>query len=96
MSPNMIKAVLNKAGLDQSISIPSRAYELYVKQKIPVEVAIELNLEADEAIRHYLKLLGITEFTKVYLQVKDNSMLFVNLFKLSQNAGMNDSKWLSC
>lgn len=95
VSPNMIKAVLNKAGLDQSISIPSRAYDLYVKQKIHVEVAIELNLEADEAIRHYhdyLKLLGITEFTKVYLQVKDNSMLFVNLFKLSQNAGMNDSE----
>src|SRR5919106_4590292 len=73
VSPNTIKAVLNKAGLDESTSISSRAFELYVQQKTPVEVAIELNLEAKEAIRYhqeYLILLGLTEFTKVYIQIK--------------------------
>src|SRR5918994_1710732 len=72
VSPNTIKAIANKAGLDESTSISSRAFELYVQQKTPVEVAIALNLEADEAIRYYhdyFRLLGITEFTRVYLQI---------------------------
>jgi len=47
VSPNTIKAILNKAGLDESASISSRVFKLYVQQKTPVEVAIELNLEAE-------------------------------------------------
>jgi lambda repressor-like predicted transcriptional regulator len=73
VSPNTIKAVLNKAGLDQSTSISSRAFELYVQQKTPIEVAIALNMEAKEAIRYhqeYFMLLGLTEFTKIYIQIK--------------------------
>jgi hypothetical protein len=84
---------LNKAGLDETTSISSRAFELYIQQKTPIEVAIALNLEAKEAIRYYqdyIMLLGLTEFTKVYLQIKDNPWPFVNLFKLSQNSGMRD------
>jgi hypothetical protein len=40
-----------------------------------VEVAIALNLEAEKAIRYhqeYFMLLGLTEFTKIYIQIKDN------------------------
>ena len=93
VSPNTIKAVLNKAGLEETASISSRAFELYVQQKTPVEVAIALNLEAKEAIDYYheyFMLLNITEFTKVYLQIKDNPWSFVNLSKLVQNSGMKD------
>ena len=36
VSPNTIKAVLNRAGLDETTSISSRAFELYVQQKTPV------------------------------------------------------------
>ena len=95
VSPNTIKAVLNKAGLDETTSISSRAFELYVQQKSPVEVAIALNLEAEKAIRYhqdYIMLLGLTEFTKIYIQIKDNPLLFVNLFKLVQNARMGDGE----
>jgi predicted transcriptional regulator len=95
VSPNTIKAVLNKAGLDQTTSESSRAFELYVHQKTPLEVAIALNLEADKAIRYYheyFKLLGITEFTRVYLQIKDNPIRFVNLFKLYQNSGTDEGE----
>jgi hypothetical protein len=91
VSPNTIKAVLNKAGLDETTSISSRAFELYVQQKTPVEVAIALNLEAEKAINYYhqyFMLLGIAEFTSVYLQIKDNPTVFVNLFKLCQISGM--------
>ncbi len=95
VSPNTIKAVLNRAGLDETTSISSRAFELYVQQKTPLDVTIALNLEAEDAIKYYkefLMLLGITEFTKVYLLVKDNPIQFVNLFKLSQNLGMGDGE----
>ena len=33
VSPNTIKAVLNRAGLDETTSISSRAFELYSRQK---------------------------------------------------------------
>lgn len=75
VGPNSIKAVLNKAGLDQSTSMSSRAYELYVQQKSPIEVAIELNLKSEEALgyhQEFVMLLGIPEFIKVYFQIKDN------------------------
>jgi hypothetical protein len=95
VSPNTIKAVLNKAGLEQTASISSRAFELYVQQKTPIEVAIALNLEAEKAINYYhdyFKLLCITEFTGIYLQIKDNPWPFVNLVKLVQNAGVKDAE----
>jgi hypothetical protein len=93
VSPNTIKAIANKAGLSKITSESSRAFELYVQQKTPLEVAIELNLEADKAIHYYhdyFKLLGITEFTRVYLLVKDNPMAFVNLFELCQNSNTTE------
>ena len=37
-------------------------------------------------------LLGITEFTKAYLQVKDNPWPFVDLVKLTQNSRMKDGE----
>jgi hypothetical protein len=95
VSPNTIKKLANRAGLDETTSISSRAYELYVQQKTPLEVAIELNIEADKAIHYYheyFKLLDITEFTRVYLQIKDNPLAFVNLFKLCQNARMGEGE----
>ena len=93
VSPNTIKMLANRAGLDETTSISSRAFELYVQQKTPVEVAIVLNLEAEKAINYYhqyFMLLGITEFTKAYLQVKDNPWPFVDLVKLTQNSRMKD------
>ena len=35
VSPNTIKAVLNRAGLDETTSIQSRAFELLLPAKIP-------------------------------------------------------------
>jgi hypothetical protein len=95
VSPNTIKMLANRAGLDESTSISSRAFELYVQQKTPVDVAIALNLEAEKAINYYhqyFMLLGITGFTKVYLQIKDNPIPFVNLAKLVLNSGMGDGE----
>ena len=93
VSPNTIKAVLNRAGLDESTSISSRAFELFSEGKTPLQVAIKLNLEAETAIRYhqqYYMLLGCTEFTRVYLQIKDNPWPYVNLVQLAHNSGISD------
>ena len=95
VSPNTIKAILNKAGLDQITSISSRVFELYSQDKTPLEVAITLGLNSQEALRYhqeYFMLLGCTEFTKVYLQIKDNPWAYVNLVKLAQDSGISDDE----
>jgi hypothetical protein len=93
VSPNTIKAISNRAGLDETTSISSRVFELYSQDKTSLEVAIALGLKADDAInfhREYFKLLGCTEFTKVYLQIKDNPWAYVNLVRLAQESGTSD------
>ncbi len=95
VSPNTIKAVLNRAGLGQTTSISARVFELYSQQKTPVQVAITLGIKAEDAIRYhqeYFMLLGLTEFTKVYLQIKNNPWPYVNFIKLTQNSGMSDDE----
>jgi len=95
VSPNTIKAIANRAGLDETTSIHSRAFELFSEGKTPLQVAIALNLEAEEAIQYhqqYYMLLGCTEFTKVYLQIKNNPWPYVNLANLVHNATMGDSE----
>jgi transposase-like protein len=97
MSPNTIKAILNKAGLNQNTSLASRVFEFYsqLKTPSPLEAAIKLGLESDKAIRYhqkYFMLLGCTEFTKVYPLIKDNPHPFVNLVKLVLNSGMGDGE----
>jgi hypothetical protein len=95
VSPNTIKSIANRAGLDESTSTHSRAFELFSEGKTLLQAAITLNLEADEAIKYHLQyfmLLGCTEFTKVYLQIKDNPWPFVNLVQLTQKARMGDGE----
>ena len=86
---------MNRAGLDQTTSISSRAFELFSEEKTPLQVAITLELNAEKALRYhqeYFMLLGCTEFTKVYLQIKDNPWPYVNLVTLVQNARMGDGE----
>ena len=93
VSPNTIKAIANKAGLSEFTSESSRAFELFSEGKTPLQVAITLNLEAKEAIRYhqeYFMLLGCTEFTRIYLQIKDDPWPYVNLVQITQNARMSN------
>ena len=95
VSPNTIKAILNKAGLDQITSISSRVFELYSQDKTPLDVAITLGLKSEEALRYHQEfymMLGCTEFTKVYLKIKDNPWAYVNLVKLALNSAMSDGE----
>ena len=58
-------------------------------------MTITLGLKSEDAIRYhkeYFMLLGLTEFTKIYLQIKDNPWPYVNLARLVQNAKMGDGE----
>ena len=58
-------------------------------------MAIALNLEAKEAIRfhqEYIMLLGLTEFIKIYIQIKDNLWPFVKLVNLVQKARIGEGE----
>ena len=95
VSPNTIKVLASRAGIDESASIHSRAFELFSEGKTPLQVAITLNLEAEQAIQYhqqYFMLLGCTEFTKVYLQIKDNPWPYVNLVRLVQKARIGEGE----
>jgi hypothetical protein len=63
------------------------------QEKTPLEVAIALGLKAEEVLRYhheYYMLLGCYEFSKVYLQIKDNPWAYVNLVRLAHDSGMSD------
>lgn len=94
-SPRDIRNILNKVEPGRSsLSESSQAYKMFTEGMTPIHVAIVLGLEADRAIhlhQEYYKLLGCTEFTKVYPQIKDNPWPYVNLVKQAQNAGKQGS-----
>jgi hypothetical protein len=95
MSPNTVKTILNRAGLEQSTSLSSRAFELFSEGRTLLDVAIKLNLEAEEAIRlhqQYFMLLGCTEFTRVYQEIKDDPWPFVKLVKVVQDEGISEDQ----
>ena len=95
MSPNTIKAILARAGYDESSSISSRAFEIFQEGKSPLDVAKKLNLEADESIRlhgEYFKLLGCIEFTRVYQEIREDPWPFVDLVKVANKQHMNAEK----
>jgi hypothetical protein len=53
VSPNTIKAILNKAGPDQTTSISFRVFELYSLDKTSLEVAITLGLKTEDVLRYH-------------------------------------------
>jgi hypothetical protein len=68
----------------------SRAYKLFSEGKSPVQVAIELNIRAQQAIifqREYWDLKGIHELNQIYEDIKDDPGAFVKICRLTKNAG---------
>jgi hypothetical protein len=71
--------------------LSSQAYALFSDGKSPVQVAIELNIRAPEAIifqREYWDLEGLHNLNRIYEEVKDDTWHFVNLCKSVKAAGV--------
>ena len=73
-------------------SLLVQAYELFSKGNTTLKVAIKLNLGQAQVTQYYadyLKLSGLDDITKLYLEFKDDVSYFVNLCKSAKAAKMN-------
>ena len=82
-----------EAGEQQSQQefLSSQAYRLFSEDKSPVQIAIELNIKAQQAIifqREYWDLKGIHELNQIYDEIKGDPWSFVEIRKQMKNAGM--------
>jgi hypothetical protein len=72
--------------------LSSKAYKLFSEGKSPVQVAIDLNIRASEAImfqREYCELEGLHNLNQIYQEIQGNIGYFVNLYRLAKTGGMN-------
>ena len=103
MSFSSIGAILRKESQQMELaqervkttSESTQAYSLFASGKSSLEVAIELGLEADEAIRHqkeFWKLTQLDRLSLLYDELKGNVWPFLDLCRLSMNAGMDAPK----
>jgi hypothetical protein len=102
MSFRDIGAILNKAREEkeaskeqtEKTSLSTQAYKLFTEGKTPIQVAIALQLGADEVNEYhkeeYLKLIHRDNLNQIYEEIGDDDIEpFVKLYKSAKNAGMN-------
>jgi predicted transcriptional regulator len=94
--PGDIKTIIDRKDkemeLNQSLSVSSQAFSLFLEDKTPIQVAITLNLkesEVHELYRQYLSLQQLHELYKVYEKIKDGIESFLELYRLIEAAGMD-------
>jgi hypothetical protein len=64
---------------------------LFEQAKTPVQVAIKLDIETEEAdrlYREYWRLSGLHKLNEIYAKLKDNIFSFVKLYQLTKKEGM--------
>ena len=72
-----------------------QTYDLFSKGKVPLEVAITLNLWQPQTTQYYaeyLKLSGLDDIIKLYLEFKGDISYFVNLCKAAKSANIGIQK----
>jgi hypothetical protein len=95
ISPRDIKPIIDKAINEkertQHKSTAVQAYELFYKGKTLLEVTIDLNLGQAQATAYhaeYLKLVGLGDITRIYLEFQGDIPYFVKLCKEAKAAKM--------
>ena len=74
------------------LSLAAQAYKLFSEGKIPLQVAIALNLRETEATKfykEYWKLKQLHNLNMVYEETKGDIEPFLKLYRLSKAVGMN-------
>jgi transcriptional regulator len=70
-------------GILEEKSVDTKALDLFCQGKKPIEVAVELNLNAQKTsklYKDYLKLEGFHKLVSLYEEIKDNLSLFLKLY----------------
>jgi hypothetical protein len=78
-----IGPILNKSGVEQSLSISSRAYIMFSEGKTPVQVAIALNIREPEATQFYREHWNLNQLynlNQIYEETKDNFSFLIELY----------------
>jgi DNA repair ATPase RecN len=81
-----------KQNIKESLSPSAQAYRLFSKGKVPIDVAITLNLDEAETTKYYeeyLKLKQMDELKTVYDEIGDGIVHFLKLYRLSKSAHMS-------
>ncbi len=76
---------------DNEMSTDSKAFKMFKENRSKVDVAICLNLNADEVeslFKDYLKLLNLDRIMVIYRLLGDKFDLFYHLFNLMEEAGL--------
>jgi hypothetical protein len=99
MSVRDIGEIVNKAKQEKERqehkSIQVQAYEHFSKDKTPLQVAIDLNIGQAQVIQYYseyLKLKGLDDITKIYVELKGDISYFVSLCKAATAAKIGVSQ----
>jgi hypothetical protein len=72
-----------------------QAYDKFFKGKTPLQVAIDLNIGQAQTTQYYadyLKLIGLEDITKLYIEFKGDVSYFVSLCKAAMAAKMGISQ----
>ena len=84
MSVRDISKIIRKIdGILEEKSIETQALDLFYQGKKPIEVAVELNLNAQKTsklYKDYLKLEGFRKLVSLYGEINDNLSLFLKLY----------------
>lgn len=90
-----IKGILDRANGVRTISKAAQAYRMFSEAKSPMEVAIALDMRESEVTQLYKEswtLSQIYDLNSIYLETKGDLGPFVNLYKLSREAGLNSEQ----
>ena len=77
------KIIRKLEGISEEKSIETQALDLFYNGKKPIEVAVELNLNAQKTTKlykDYLKLEGFHKLVSLYEEINDNLSLFLKLY----------------
>ena len=84
MSVRDISKIIRKIeGISEEKSVETEALDLFNQDKKPIEVTIELNLNASKTsklYKDYLKLEGFDRLVSIYDEINDNLSLFLKLY----------------
>jgi hypothetical protein len=96
MSLRDIGEIVNRAKQEKERqehkSLSVQAYDKFFKGKTPLQVAIDLNIGQAQVTQYYsdyLKLIGLDDITKLYIEFKGVVSYFVSLCKAAKQ-----QKWV--
>ena len=84
MSVRDISKIIRKLeDIPEEKSVETQALDLFYQGKKPIEIAVELNLNASKTskiYKDYLKLEGFHKLVLLYVEINDNLSLFLKLY----------------